>query len=120
MTLRSKSLVIDLIYLVAKHKSGKLRCPATALIIAPAYSRVRYRSPNFCQFVRPFIRPSTFTSKFGFLNINDSCEYSNCIVIVLDIPAPSSTHLDPLTLTHISRSTDFDKFYVEVWFSRHR
>ena len=26
------SLVIDLIYLVAKHKSGELRCPATALI----------------------------------------------------------------------------------------
>ena len=26
------SLVIDLIDLVAKHKSGELRCPATALI----------------------------------------------------------------------------------------
>ena len=33
MTLRSRSLVIDLIDLVAKHKSGELRCPATALII---------------------------------------------------------------------------------------
>ena len=32
MTLRSRSLVIDLIDLVAKHKSGELRCPATALI----------------------------------------------------------------------------------------
>ena len=27
------SLVLDLIDLVAKHKSGELRCPATALII---------------------------------------------------------------------------------------
>ena len=32
MTLRSRSLVIGLIDLVAKHKSGELRCPATALI----------------------------------------------------------------------------------------
>ena len=32
VTLRSMSLVIDLIDLVAKHKSGELRCPATALI----------------------------------------------------------------------------------------
>ena len=51
-------------------------------IIAPAYSRVRYRSPNFCPFVRPSVRPSTFTSKFGFLDIRDSCEsetlHSNC------------------------------------------
>ena len=49
------------------------------IFIAPAYSRVRYRSPNFCpsvrSFVRPFGRPSvrqhlrrslTFTSKFLF------------------------------------------------------
>ena len=32
------SLVIDLIDLVAKHKSGELRCPATALIM-PAISK---------------------------------------------------------------------------------
>ena len=48
------------------------------IFIAPAYSRVRYRSPNFCPFVRSsvrsFVRPSTFTSKFGFLDIRDSCE----------------------------------------------
>ena len=25
-------------------------------------------------FVRSFVRPSTFTSKFGFLDIRDSCE----------------------------------------------
>ena len=30
--MRSMSLVVDLIYLVTKHKSGELRCPATALI----------------------------------------------------------------------------------------
>ena len=56
------------------------------IFIAPAYSRVRYRSSNFRpsirSFVRPFVRPSTFTSKFGFLDIRDSCEsetlHSNC------------------------------------------
>ena len=52
------------------------------VFIAPAYSRVRYRSPNFCPSVRSFVRPSTFTSKFGFLDIRDSCEsetlHSNC------------------------------------------
>ena len=60
------------------------------VFIAPAYSRVRYRSPNFCpsvrsfvrSSVRSFVRPSTFTSKFGFLDIRDSCEsetlHSNC------------------------------------------
>ena len=29
-----------------------------ALFIAPAYSRVRYRSPNFCPSVRSSVRPS--------------------------------------------------------------
>ena len=33
MTLRSVSLVIDLIDFVEKHKAGELRCPVTALII---------------------------------------------------------------------------------------
>ena len=32
--------------------------------------------------VRPFVRPSTFTSKFSFLDIRDSCDsetlHSNC------------------------------------------
>ena len=31
--MRSMSLVVDLIDLVTKHKSGELRCPATALIV---------------------------------------------------------------------------------------
>ena len=35
------SLVIDLIDLVAKHKAGELRCPATALITF--ISRINYR-----------------------------------------------------------------------------
>ena len=56
------------------------------IFIAPAYSKVRYRSSNFlpsvCSFVRVFVRPSTFTSKFSFLDIRDSCEsetlHSNC------------------------------------------
>ena len=33
MTMRSMSSVVDLIDLVTKHKSGELRCPATALIL---------------------------------------------------------------------------------------
>ena len=32
--MRSMSLVVDLIDLVTKHKTGELRCPATALIIS--------------------------------------------------------------------------------------
>ena len=32
--MRSMSLVVDLIDLVTKHKSGELRCPATALIVS--------------------------------------------------------------------------------------
>ena len=44
------------------------------VFIAPAYSGVRYRSPNFCLSVRAFVRPSTFTSKFGFHDIKDSYE----------------------------------------------
>ena len=50
----------------------------TPIFIATAYSRVRYRSSNFC----PSVRPSSFTSKFSFLDISDSCEsetlHSNC------------------------------------------
>ena len=38
--------------------------------------------PSVRSFVRPSVRLSTFTSKFGFLDINDSCEsetlHSNC------------------------------------------
>ena len=75
----------SLAFCLTKGRSSRARLPVTALIhifIAPAYSRVRYRSPNFCPSVRSSVRPSTFTSKFGFLNINDSCEsqtlHKNC------------------------------------------
>ena len=52
------------------------------IFIAPAYSRVRYRSSNFRLSVRSFVCPSIFTPKFSFLDISDSCEsetlHSNC------------------------------------------
>ena len=44
--------VSDMIILRMKTKTKFL------IFIAPAYSRVRYRSPNFCPSVRPFVRPS--------------------------------------------------------------
>ena len=67
------------------------------LFIAPAYSRMRYRSPNFRPsvrlFVRPTVRPSTFTSKFDiyvevfvFSTLVIAVTVKPCIVIVLDIP----------------------------------
>ena len=67
------------------------------VIIAPAYSRVRYRSPNFRPSVHPFVlpsvRPSTFTSKFDiyvkvfvFSASEIAVTVKPCIVIVLDIP----------------------------------
>ena len=47
MTLRSRSLVIDLIDLVAKHKSGELRCPATALIpYEPVHDKINNVGTN--------------------------------------------------------------------------
>ena len=76
------------------------------------------RSPNSRSFIRPFVRsfvpssPSTFTSKFRFLYISNSCESQT-----LDSNCPwhtPSTHLDPVPLTYISRSIDFVNFYVEV------
>ena len=73
-----------------KHDSRTKEGFVTIIFIAPAYSRVRYRSSNFRpsvrpsvrSFVRSFVRPSTFMSKFSFLDISDSCEsetlHSNC------------------------------------------
>ena len=75
--------------------------PTVMFIIAPAYSRVRYRSPNFRpsvrssvrSFVRSSVRPSTFTSKFDiyvevfvFSASEIAVTVKPCIVIVLDIP----------------------------------
>ena len=71
------------------------------IFIAPAYSRVRYRSPNFRPSVRSFVRSSvhpsvclsTFTSKFDiyvevfvFSASEIAVTVKPCIVIVLDIP----------------------------------
>ena len=49
------SLVIDLIYLVAKHKSGELRCPATALI---AYAKIQF-SHDAADTVKPLYNSFT-------------------------------------------------------------
>ena len=38
--MRSMSLVVDLIDLVTKHKSGELRCPATALICVAVFKGI--------------------------------------------------------------------------------
>ena len=90
-----------------------------SIIMAPAYSREWYRSPNFCpsicSFFRSFVRPSTFTSKFGFLDINDSCEsqtlHSNCPWHTLQartlIPWPWLIFHGPLTLTNFTSKFGF-------------
>ena len=67
----------------------------SVIFIAPAYSRVRYRSPNFCPSVRSSVRPScpsTFTSKFDiyvevfvFSASVIAVTMKTCLVIVLDI-----------------------------------
>ena len=64
------------------------------IFIAPAYSRVRYRSSNFRPSVRSSVRPSTFTSKFCqhlrrslvFSTSEVAASLKPCIVIVLGIP----------------------------------
>ena len=63
------------------------------IFIAPAHSRVRYRSPNLRLFVRQSVRPSTFTLKFDiyvevfvFSASEIAVTVKPCIVIVLDIP----------------------------------
>ena len=51
VTMRSMSLVVDLIDLVTKQKSGELRCPATALISFLIHSKNRgitFHGKNFC------------------------------------------------------------------------
>ena len=71
------------------------------LFIFIAYSRVRYRSPNFCPSVSPSVRPSVHSFVRPFVrssvrqNLRRSWVFSTsvrarsvkpCIVIVLDIP----------------------------------
>ena len=53
------------------------------IFIAPAYSRVRYRSPNFCLIAHAFIH--LLTIQFSFLCTCDSC-VKPCIALVRDMP----------------------------------
>ena len=64
-----------------------------ALFIAPAYSRVRYRSPNFCPSVRSSVRSFVRSSvrqhlrrSLVFSTSEIAASLKPCIVIVLDIP----------------------------------
>ena len=57
--------------------------------IAPAYNRVRYRSPNFCPSVRSFVRPSVrqhLRRSLVFSTSVIAASLKPCIVIVPDIP----------------------------------
>ena len=63
------------------------------IFIAPAYSRVRYRGPNFRAFVRPSVRQSvrqhlrrspTFTSKFGIICISDKVTSKFGFLCIID------------------------------------
>ena len=63
------------------------------IFIAPAYSRVRYRSPNFCPSVRSsvrlFVRPSVrqhLHRSLVFSTSEIAASLKPCIVIVPDIP----------------------------------
>ena len=63
------------------------------VFIAPAYSRVRYRSPNFCpsvrSSVRAFVRPSVrqhLRRILVFTTSEIAASLKPCIVIVPDIP----------------------------------
>ena len=92
-----------------------------SVFIAPAYSRVRYRSSNFRPSVRSSIRSFVrqhLRRSLVFSTSEIAASLKPCIVIVPD--TPSSTHLNPVPLTYISRSTDFENFYVKVWFSQHQ
>ena len=63
------------------------------VFIAPTYSRVRYRSPNFCPSVSPSVSPSVRSSvrqhlrrSLVFSTSEIAGSLKPCIVIVLDIP----------------------------------
>ena len=62
------SLVIDLIDLVAKHKAGELRCPATALITCMHFSIL----PQFLKMLLIFMKikyQMTINCKIDWHNI---------------------------------------------------
>ena len=59
--------------------------------------------PFVCSCVRSFVRPSTFTSKFGFSTSEVAVSLKACIVIVPDIPfkhAPQPGALDLYFTVH--------------------
>ena len=60
------------------------------IIIAPAYSRVRYRSPNFCPSVRSSVRQHLRRS-LVFSTSMIAVSLKPCIVIVLDLPFKHAT-----------------------------
>ena len=66
-----------------QHENVKMNAFLSHLLIAGCDIGVQISvRPYVRSSVRSFVRPSTFTSKFGFLDINDSCEsqtlHSNC------------------------------------------
>ena len=67
--------------------------------------------PNFHLSVRSFVNNSRRSLFFSASVIAASVK--PCIVTVLTYP--SSMHLDQVSLTYISRSTDFVNFYDKVW-----
>ena len=65
--------------------SGKIVTSLADIFIAPAYSRVRYRSPNFCPSVRSSVRQHLRRS-LVFSTSEIAGSLKPCIVIVPDIP----------------------------------
>ena len=64
-------------------------CVISTIFIAPAYSRVRYRSSNFRTFVRSFVRSYVrqhLRRSSVFSTSVIAASLKPCILIVLDIP----------------------------------
>ena len=61
-------------------RNQKIIIGLDSFIIAPAYSRVRYRSPNFCPSVRPLRQSLVFSTS------EIAASLKPCIVIVPNIP----------------------------------
>ena len=77
MTLWTKTDYFNAYFVNSLYWKAKLNvCPFLShLLIAGCDIGVQISvRPYVRSFVRSFVRPSTFTSKFSFLNIKDSCE----------------------------------------------
>ena len=71
------------------HILQSTRAIIQVIFIAPAYSRVRYRSPNFCPSVRSFVRSFVrqhLRRSLVFSTSEIAASLKPCIVIVPDIP----------------------------------